>query len=333
MADETTVSTPADTTVTDTSATVEPTNDVDTSTTEPSTDVNTAETGTETQDGGQTEPTLYAGKYKTVEELEKGYKESQKVFNEKAEIEKKYNDLLQQKETEYQKAEQQRLEQARQRGFRTAEDAEISDKVQVAEFECYANNLNYINPEHTDTVRQNLLNYYNTGNQAYLNEAKRYFPSDLIENIALQKSQYEQQLRNQFAEKRKQFDDMNASKLAETLKTDYAEFLSDLDSNAPKAEALKMFCNTGLINTPEDMKVFQDVYSNIVNFAKEQAIKEYKANKAIEATKQGAVIAEGADSYNVNSDKLPTYEQIANMSDAEYAKAYEKYGDKLLTVS
>lgn len=325
MADETTVSTPADTTVTDTSATVEPTNDVDTSTAEPNTDVNTAETGTETQDGGQTEPTLYAGKYKTVEELEKGYKESQKVFNEKAEIEKKYNDLLQQKETEYQKAEQQRLEQARQRGFRTAEDAEISDKVQVAEFECYANNLNYINPEHTDTVRQNLLNYYNTGNQAYLNEAKRYFPSDLIENIALQKSQYEQQLRNQFAEKRKQFDDMNASKLAETLKTDYAEFLSDLNSNAPKAEALKMFCNTGLINTPEDMKVFQDVYSNIVNFAKEQAIKEYEANKAIEATKQGAVIdGENSTSFNINSK--PKSSDIANMTQKQFDKYCEKYG-------
>lgn len=325
MADETTVSTPADTTVTDTSATVEPTNGVDTSTTEPSADVNTAETGTETQDGGQTEPTLYAGKYKTVEELEKGYKESQKVFNEKAEIEKKYNDLLQQKETEYQKAEQQRLEQARQRGFRTAEDAEISDKVQVAEFECYANNLNYINPEHTDTVRQNLLNYYNTGNQAYLNEAKRYFPSDLIENIALQKSQYEQQLRNQFAEKRKQFDDMNASKLAETLKTDYAEFLSDLDSNAPKAEALKMFCNTGLINTPEDMKVFQDVYSNIVNFAKEQAIKEYEANKAIEATKQGAVIdGENSTSFDINSK--PKSSDIVNMTQKQFDKYCEKYG-------
>ena len=325
MADETTVSTPADTTVTDTSATVEPTNDADTSTAEPSTDVNTAETGTETQDGGQTEPTLYAGKYKTVEELEKGYKESQKVFNEKAEIEKKYNDLLQQKETEYQKAEQQRLGQARQRGFRTAEDAEISDKVQVAEFECYANNLNYINPEHTDTVRQNLLNYYNTGNQAYLNEAKRYFPSDLIENIALQKSQYEQQLRNQFAEKRKQFDDMNASKLAETLKTDYAEFLSDLDSNAPKAEALKMFCNTGLINTPEDMKVFQDVYSNIVNFAKEQAIKEYEANKAIEATKQGAVI-DGKNSTSFDINSKPKSSDIANMTQKQFDKYCEKYG-------
>nr|DAH96306.1 MAG TPA: hypothetical protein [Caudoviricetes sp.] len=325
MADETTVSTPVDTTVTDTSATVEPTNDVDTSTVEPGTDVNTAETGTKTQDGGQAEPTLYAGKYKTVEELEKGYKESQKVFNEKAEIEKKYNDLLQQKETEYQKAEQQRLEQARQRGFRTAADAEISDKVQVAEFECYANNLNYINPEYTDTVRQNLLNYYNTGNQAYLNEAKRYFPSDLIENIALQKSQYEQQLRNQFAEKRKQFDDMNASKLAETLKTDYADFLSDLDNNAPKAEALKMFCNTGLINTPEDMKVFQDVYSNIVNFAKEQAIKEYEANKAIEATKQGAVIGgENSTSFDINSK--PKSSDIANMTQKQFDEYCEKYG-------
>lgn len=327
MADETTVSTPVETTVTDTSTNVEPTNDVDTSTVEPNTDVDTAETGTENHDeGGENPPTLYAGKYKTVEELEKGYKESQRVFNEKAEIEKKYNDLLQQKETEYQKAEQQRLEQARQRGFKTAEDAEIADKVKVAEFECYANNLNYINPEHYDTVRQNLLNYYNTGNQAYLNEAKRYFPSDLIENIALQKQGYENQLKNEFATKKKQLEDVNAQKLAEVLKTDYADFLGDLKTNASKAEALKMFCNTGLIQTKEDMQVFQNVYSNIENYVKEQAIKEYEAQKAIEATKQGAVVSQGSDSYDLNSDKLPTYEQIANMSDAEYAAVEKKYG-------
>lgn len=333
MADETTVSTPADTTVTDTSATVEPTNDVDTSTAEPNTDVNTAETGTETQDGGQAEPTLYAGKYKTVEELEKGYKESQKVFNEKAEIEKKYNDLLQQKETEYQKAEQQRLEQARQRGFKTAVDAEIADKVKVAEFEYYANNLNSVPAESFDTVRQYLLEYYSSGNEGFLNEAKRYFPSNMIENIALEKSKYEAQLRNEALTKQHQIDDANAQKLADVLRVDYAEFLGDIKENAPKAEALKMFCNTGLIQSKEDMQVFQNVYSNIEKYVKEQAIKEYEANKAIEATKQSSVISQGASGYDVNSGKLPTYEQIANMTDAEYAQAYEKYGDKLLTVN
>ena len=333
MADDTTVSTPVDTTVTDTSATVEPTNDVDTSTAEPNADGNTAETGTETQDGKQTEPTLYAGKYKTVEELEKGYKESQKVFNEKAEIEKKYNDLLQQKETEYQKAEQKRLEQARQRGFKTAVDAEIDDKVKITEFEWYANNLDYVNPEQFEFAQKALLKYYKTSNQAYLNEAKCYFPIDLIENITLEKSKYKAQLYNEALTQQHQVDDANAQKLADRLKADYAEFLGDIKENAPKAEALKMFCNTGLIQSKEDMQVFQNVYSNIVNFAKEQAIKEYEANKAIEATKQSSVISQGASGYDVNSGKLPTYEQIASMSDAEYAQAYAKYGDKLLTVS
>ena len=333
MADETTVSTPADTTVTDTSTTAEPTNDVDTSTAEPNTDGNTAETGTGTQDGEQTEPTLYAGKYKTVEELEKGYKESQKVFNEKAEIEKKYNDLLQQKETEYQKAEQQRLEQARQRGFKTAVDAEIADKVKVAEFEYYANNLNSVPAESFDTVRQYLLEYYSSGNEGFLNEAKRYFPSNMIENIALEKSKYEAKLRNEALTKQRQVDDANAQKLADVLRADYADFLGDIKENAPKAEALKMFCNTGLIQSKEDMQVFQNVYSNIEKYVKEQAIKEYEANKAIETTKQGAVISQGASGYDVNSGKLPTYEQIAKMTDAEYAQAYEKYGDKLLTVN
>lgn len=333
MADGTTVSTPADTTVIDTSATVEPTNEVDTSTAEPNADDNTAETGTDTQDGEQTEPTLYAGKYKTVEELEKGYKESQKVFNEKAEIEKKYNDLLQQKETEYQKAEQQRLEHARQRGFKTAVDAEIADKVKVAEFEYYANNLNSVPAESFDTVRQYLLEYYSSGNEGFLNEAKRYFPSNMIENIALEKSKYEAQLRNEALTKQRQVDDANAQKLADVLRADYAEFLGDIKENEPKAEALKMFCSMGLIQSKDDMQVFQNVYSNIAKYVKEQAIKEYEANKAIEATKQGAVISQGASGYDVNSGKLPTYEQIANMTDAEYAQAYEKYGDKLLTVN
>lgn len=325
MADDTTVSTPVDTTVTDTSATVEPTNDVDTSTAEPNAGGNTAETGTETQDGKQTEPTLYAGKYKTVEELEKGYKESQKVFNEKAEIEKKYNDLLQQKETEYQKAEQKRLEQARQRGFRTAEDAEIADKVKVAEFEYYANNLNSVPAESFDTVRQYLLEYYSSGNEGFLNEAKRYFPSNMIENIALEKSKYETQLRNEALTKQRQVDDASAQKLADVLRADYAEFLGDIKENAPKAEALKMFCNTGLIQSKEDMQVFQNVYSNIVNFAKEQAIKEYEANKAIEATKQSSVI-DGENSANFDINSRPKSSDIADMSQQQFDAYCKKYG-------
>ena len=325
MADETTVSTPGNTIVTDTSTTVEPTNDVDTSTAEPSADVNTAETGTEPQDGDQTEPTLYAGKYKTVEELEKGYKESQKVFNEKAEIEKKYNALLQQKETEYQKAEQQRLEQARQRGFKTAVDAEISDKVQVAEFEWYANNLNYVNPEHFEIVQKALWNYYKTENQAYLKEAKHYFPSDLIENIALEKSKYKAQLYNEALTQQHQVDDANAQKLADRLKADYADFLSDIKANAPKSEALKIFCNTGLIQSKEDMQVFQNVYSNIEKYVKEQAIKEYEANKAIEATKQKLVI-DGENSTNFNINSRPKSSDIADMSQKQFDAYCKKYG-------
>lgn len=325
MADGTTVSTPADTTVTDTSATVEPTNDVDTSTAEPGADVNTAETGTDTQDGEPTEPTLYAGKYKTVEELEKGYKESQKVFNEKAEIEKKYNDLLQQKETEYQKAEQQRLEQARQRGFKTAIDAEIADKIKVAEFEYYANNLNSVPAESFDTVRQYLLEYYSSGNDSFLNEAKRYFPSNMIENIALEKSKYEAQLRNEALTRQRQVDDANAQKLAEVLRADYAEFFGDIKENAPKAEALKMFCNTGLIQSKEDMQVFQNVYSNIEKYVKEQAIKEYEANKAIEATKQRTVI-DGENSTNFDINSRPKSSDIADMSQQQFDAYCKKYG-------
>lgn len=341
MAEETQISTPVETTATDTSDTIEPV--TDTSTPEPETVDNTAETETQQADivnettenniddkGGK----LYAGKYKSVEDLEKGYSEAQKFVEKASDFEKKYNDLLEKQNKEAERLEFERLKQAQYRGFNSVEQQEIADKVQIAELEYYANNLPTVSPEYAETARQYLQEYYNTGNKAYLNEAKRFFPSDFVEKVALAKSNLEAQLNNEFENIRKTKADEYANQLAQALKADFAEFLTDIQTNEGKAKALKSFCDVGSINSKEDMQVFQDIYTQIAKYEREQAIKEYEAQKTIEATKQASNIQTGLNiGDHLQSENLPTYEQVKNMTDAEYAEAYKKYGDKLLTVN
>ena len=320
--EETTISTPVETATVETSSNVEPTETVETttkvetSTEEPTSDVATAETGTQ-------EPTLYAGKYKTVEELEKGYKESEKFISKANEFEKKYNELLAKQQNELVQAQEKQLRQAQARGFNTVEQAQISDKVMVAEFEAYANNLNTVDPQYYEDARKNLMDYYETANSAYLNKAKRYFNADLIGQIAVAKSRYEQQLNDELKQQSEMRKDAQTKQLAETLKTEYGEFLADLDENEGKAEALKAFSN--MINTKEDMETFITLYNRIVDNAKAVAIKEYEAQKAIETTKNKAVV-ETANVAELGNKTQFTRDDIAKMSQREFDEYCDKHG-------
>ncbi len=327
MEAETELSTPVETSDVDTSASIEPETvetDTDTSITEP-TNVETAETETEAGVTDSVEEKLYAGKYKSVEELEKGYAETQKFVYKANEFEKKYNELLERQQQEYEKAQAERLQQAQTRGFNSVEQQEISDKVTLMEFEYYANNLNALHPDVLEQVRTSLLQYYQTGHKAYLDEAKRYYPSDFIEQVALAKSQTESKLRNEYEAKRQSEQEATTQKLAETLKADFAEFLTDIANNEGKAQALKSFCDVGSINSKEDMQIFTEIYGKIAAYEREQAIKELEARKAIEETKNKAQIETGSKSDFV-SDVAPTYAQIKKMTQEEFNKACEKWG-------
>ena len=327
MEAETELSTPVETSDVDTSASIEPETvetDADTSITEP-TNVETAETETEAGVTNSEEERLYAGKYKSVEELEKGYAETQKFVNKANEFEKKYNQLLERQQQEYQKAQAERLHQAQTRGFNSVEQQEISDQVTLMEFEYYANNMNGLHPDTIEQVRSNLLQYYQTGHKAYLDEAKRYYPSDFIEQVALAKSQTESKLRQEYEAKRQHEQDATTQKLAETLKADFAEFLTDIANNEGKAQALKSFCDVGSINSKEDMQVFAEIYGKIAAYEREQAIKELEAQKAIEETKNKAVI-ESAPSNLPNGSEALTYERIKEMTQEEFDKAVDEYG-------
>ena len=310
MAEETEISTPEEITDDETTSSDEIGDD------DEITSDDEVEDGDETAETETTEPKLYAGKYKTIEELEKGYAELNKVYTKNQQIQSKYDELVKQQEA--QKAIQ--LEKAKQAGFNTVAEQEISDKATIEEFNAYANAMSSINPEYFETVRQNLLNYYNTANRAYLDEAKKYFPESIKENITLQKQNLINRLNTEYQTKAQQQKAEQEKALAETLKTEFADFLSDIQENKGKQGALKSFCDAGLINSKEDMQRFVDIYNNSFQSEREKAITEFQAQKAIEKTKERTVIDNGTV---LDSNGKP---DIDKMSQAEFDAYCDKHG-------
>ena len=331
MADETQISTPDENLELDTSSDVEPSEILeDTSIEEPSQDDESAETETKEQIQEQ-EQRLYAGKYKTVEDLEKGYSELQPFINKANDFEKKYNDLIKAQELEAQKHQQELLTLAQQKGFNTIEEQEIAQKVQIAELEYYAQNLNQISdPQLLGEVQQLLGAYVQTGHPQYLNAAKSYFSSNFIEKVADAKSDLARRLQGEYEAKRSQERAKADEELANALKADFSEFLADVGANEGKAQALKSFCDAGFIQSKEDMQVFQEIYSKIAKFEREAYLKEIEAQKAIEETKNKAVISGGAGQIISDSELKDSYTgaEVDAMDPEMFDKLYTKYGDK-----
>ena len=321
MTAETEISTPVETVAEETSTIVEPVEETETPAVEPEATEEPAETETEVAE----EQRVYAGKYNSVEELEKGYTELQKLMSKPNEYEQKYNELLAKQAKAEQEAYEAKLREANNYGFKTVEDQEAHQQLQAAELEWYANNLNLVSPENYENARAYLGEYLRTGNLAYFAEAEKLFPIDFVKQAGVRKAELGARLQGEIAHKRQLARDEQDRTLAEAIKRDFAEFLGDTATNAQKANALKAMCDAGAINSVEDMQNFVQLYNGIVDSAKELAIKEYEAAKAIEETKQKAVIDAGTVNAG-NGDNPPTYAQLQKMSQEEFNKACDKWG-------
>ena len=280
---------------------------------------------TETEEPSQ-EPELLAGKYKTVDDLVKGYKHAESFISKANEFEKKYNELVAKQQAEVQRLTEQKLQEAQLRGFQSVEQQEIADQVQVAEFEYYWNNLSQINPDQAQTVQQCLQAYYQSGHPSYLEEAKRYFPADFIERVAVAKSDLQSRLSNEYKQRQNQELEAKQYQLAQTLKAGFGEFLGDLETNTGKSQALQQFCHAGFINSVEDMKAFVDVYDAIAQFERAAQLKEIEAQRVIDETKARAVIDSNVSADSPQINKAPTYAEISRMTQAEYNAAVDKWG-------
>ena len=328
MTAEAEISTPVETVEEETSTIVEPT-EVETPTVEPDVTEEAAEVQAEVTEEVAPQ-TVYAGKYNSIEALEKGYKELESKLGQPNEYEQKYNELLKAQQEAERKAQEERVRQAQQYGFKTVEDQEAHEKLQATELEWYANYLNLVAPENYENARAYLGEYLRTGQVAYFNEAKKLFPIDFIENVREAKTQLSARLQGEIAQKRQLEREEFDKNLANQIKGQFNEFLADSATNQAKANALKAMCDAGAINSVEDMQNFVNLYTSIVDNAKELAIKEYEAAKVIEETKQKAVIDGGAVTTS-NPDGLKdsyTEAEVYKMAPEEFDRLYTKYGDK-----
>lgn len=327
MTAEAEISTPVEAVAEETSTITEPVEETETPVVEPESTEETAEVQAEVTE----EPVVYAGKYNSVEALEKGYKELESKLGKPNEYEQKYNELLAKQAKAEQEAYEAKLREANNYGFKTVEDQEAHQQLQAAELEWYANNLNLVSPENYENARAYLGEYLRTGNLAYFAEAEKLFPIDFVKQAGVRKAELGARLQGEIAHKRQLAREEQDRTLAEAIKRDFAEFLGDTATNAQKANALKAMCDAGAINSVEDMQNFVQLYNGIVDSAKELAIKEYKANLAIEETKQKAVIDAGAVNAG-NGDNPPSYAEIQRMTQEEFNRACEKWGtDKIIT--
>lgn len=321
MTAEAEISTPVEAVAEETSTITEPVEEAETPVVEPESTEETAEVQAEVTE----EPVVYAGKYNSVEALEKGYKELESKLGKPNEYEQKYNELLAKQAKAEQEAYEAKLREANNYGFKTVEDQEAHQQLQAAELEWYANNLNLVSPENYENARAYLGEYLRTGNLAYFAEAEKLFPIDFVKQAGVRKAELGARLQGEIAHKRQLARDEQDRTLAEAIKRDFAEFLGDTATNAQKANALKAMCDAGAINSVEDMQNFVQLYNGIVDSAKELAIKEYEAAKAIEETKHRAQIETSAVS-GIAQDSAPTLADIARMTQQEYNDAVERWG-------
>lgn len=328
MTAEAEISTPVETVEEETSTITEPT-EVETPVVEPEATDETAEVQAEVTEEVAPQ-TVYAGKYNSIEALEKGYKELESKLGQPNEYETKYKELLEKQQKAEQEAYEARVKEANSHGFRTVEDQEVYQKLQVAELEWYAKNLNLVHPDSYETAQQYLAAYLNTQNPAYLGEAKKLFPIDFVENARDAKTQLSARLQGEIAQKRQLEREEFDKNLTSQIKEQFNEFLADIATNKPKADALQAMCDAGAINSVEAMQNFVNQYTSIVDSAKELAIKEYEAAKVIEETKQKAVI-DGSAVTTSNPDGLKdsyTEAEVYKMAPEEFDRLYTKYGDK-----
>lgn len=334
MAEETEISTPVNETVEDTTSIDEPTN-VETSSEVPEAEVITAETETEqaeTDTQGQAEQVLLAGKYKSAEELEKGYLELQKLMSRPNEYEQKYNELVKAQEEKERRYQEEQLRNANQLGYKTVEDREADEHIKATELGWYAENLHLVPEEYREGVRAKLRDYMNNPRDINaLKIAESYYPLDFVKEVTTAKGVLTSQLQREITQKRELERVRQEQALADIIKAEYAEFMGDIEQNTAKANALKAMCHAGSIQSKEDMQEFVNLYNGIVDYVKGSAIKEYEAQKAIELQKNKAAIDSGIDTAS-DGDLPPTYAQIQRMTQDEFNKACEKWGtDKIIT--
>lgn len=306
MADE---STPLEGNVEDTSVQVQNTDTVETPVepkTEPETEQEKAESPTEEQQ-------LIFGKYKTIEDAEKGYKEAEKAITKASELEKQLKVFQEREEKRVADIEQR----AKSLGFNNADEQALDLDVKSFEFDRYVQALEtQLSGDAYNKVYQALLNYQQTLNPKALAVAKAFFDTDIVSQIAGDVAIYKNEAYQKYATNKR------ASRMAEINKTvsDFAKETGDWLNPKERQDIVGMAINITGGN------VDLNKVKSLIDSVEEMAVKAYieKANAQQENNQLKESLISPSSSNVSNTEGWFTREQYMSMSDAEEKANYDK---------
>lgn len=299
------ISTPVDNTNVDTSVTSAPeTTDTTENVTEPTNGTTaTAEsnkTGEQAPESSQ-EGKLYAGKYKSIEDLEKGYKEAEKSVTKVAELEKRIKEF-EDKQPKYVNPDGK---------FNPEIKAKYDRIIDTQEFRAYkdlARGLDVDSRTEVEKILDDAERVYNPfDKQTYirkLTEAKNYFSADIIEKIAASK----RDLEGKFSAEIKNYENVEKQKKADVCAAKIKECPELYELINPESEEFSQ----EVVNILETVfEVYQDVDIDstlkAINAIKELGVKQYKAKQDLEKAQAQANIGAGRN-ITTNNSKKPKIE-------------------------
>jgi hypothetical protein len=292
-------------------ASVEP----DVSTNEPETDETN---GAEKTDTNPSEPLIF-GKYKNIEEAEKGYKEAEKSINKVAELEKQ---LKAYQDAENQAREQREIE-ARKAGYADTQEQEVKLDIANHEFRRYCEALERHLTGDNYTKVYNALRYYQqTGNKQYLEMAKGYFSPAVISQIAGDVALYGDKALN----------DYRAKKYEETIKSSKAKLEEFAGANAewlaPKerqdALGLLIELSGGNVDFARAKTVIDALEQTAIT-AYEKKQKEIAENKGV----QDSLLTPNTGGYSSTGKKWLTKEDFYKMTPEQEKANYDLIAEQI----
>ena len=283
---------------------------------EPTEVVKTADTEEKNDNDKQVETVeekLYAGKYKTPEDLEKAYKEAEKAVTQKAEYEKQLQIYKEQEE----KVKLEREMQARQMGFGTVDEQNIAKDTAVNEFNLFAQALNTGKAGGDfDVAFAALQSYQSTGNPEYLKEAKGYFSPETLEFIAVKNEAFKNGKLDELKHKQTQQNYLSIKENLENFAKENNDWLEPKSRQDVIGLVIKAFGSSA------NLKETKDLIDNIENTAIERFKLSEKAKQEQE-TRHNQMQSPGASGVVKATEKGGDWRDVDSPEEME--KLINKY--------
>ena len=312
MTEETT---PEENLTTDTSAAENAASDTAAITTAPETTETEPETKEiEAEESGEEEtPQLYAGKYKSVDELEKAYKESEKFVARAKEYEKQLKAYREAEEAS--KAE--REAEAKRAGFSDDASRQFVFEVKNREFMQYVRALEALDGEAKAKAAAALSRYQYTVNPKDLETSQSFFPPMVIAEIAKDTALFEEE-RAKVHESERMTRKLSESKARlEAFAKESGDWLNAKERQEIVALAINL---TGGEADLSEVK-------RLIDMAEKAAVDRYIAESKAAAENremQGSLTAPNNNAPAAKGETWLTREDYNNLSEAEFDKQYDK---------